>query len=273
MKIVGENIRETVIKERGQTVYYTNAAGDRVPVMFNDVDGSLKEVVKTTSKRLSSQRSNVTTYNPETSYTPRLWIKRGYGLDTDSGEILVWHDVAENANHLTTASPRPKETRGYAELWGEGDFFSLTQELELTTFTVVVAIRPNGVSKQYITGDSASRDSFLGLGHSAGNEYALGFDTGVVYQGSGTLNDRELQVISFRRDASDDIVVRRNKTEEVSVSGTGEIMTINQIGRRYTDSPTLVADIHEILIYHESLTDSELSGVEDGVMKRNGIDV
>lgn len=274
MKIIGENIRETVSKEIGNTVYYTNADGDRVPVVFNAKDGSLQEVRTTTSKRLASQHANKATYNASTNNTPRLWIRAGQGMDIDSGEVLVWHDSTSDANHLTSVSPRPKEEGRGVRFDGSGEFFSLTTELTLTEFTVVLAVVPNGLNKQYFMGDANSVDSFLGIGHSAGYDYAFGFDTGVSYQSQGdVLNDRQLQVISYRRDLSDNLTVRHNAVEQYSAVGTGQILKINQIARRHTQSPSFWGEMYEVLIYHTALSDAELANVEDGVIKRNGVSV
>ena len=80
MKIIGENINEHPVKELGNIIYYTNSAGDLMPVVATNNNGRQDYIRLTSTKRLGAKTSARSTPNPQNKTGLQLWVKKNTNI-------------------------------------------------------------------------------------------------------------------------------------------------------------------------------------------------
>ena len=275
MKIIGENKSEEPVKELGSTIYYTNTAGDLMPVVATKEDGSNDYVRLTSKSRLRSQSALTGTFNPSRAAGLQFWVKKGYEVTNTSGRFTTWGDLSGNNNHLTGDAASPYVMLSdtlYAVMDGEGAKFTTASALSLTTFTICFACRSEVNKKNTLTGKGSDADAFIMIAGANEGDIALSLASGESYASSARqVTSRKDTLITIIRDSSNKIYMRVDGTQVYTTTAASTALQIDQIGKYGSATETFMGNIYEIAIYNTALSGDELSSLELGIMSRNGI--
>ena len=275
MKIIGENINEHPVKELGNIIYYTNSAGDLMPVVATNNNGRQDYIRLTSTKRLGAKTSARSTPNPQNKTGLQLWVKKNTNITNTTGRFTTWGDISTNANDLTgdDASPYVMLSSDFFALMdGVGAKFTLGTALSLSQFTISFVIKDQRGKLGVLTGKSSDANAFISTSYASGGSVTLSLASGEVYStAAGVVPHNEDVLVTVIKDSSNTLFVRVNATQVYTTTAASTALQIDQIGKLGSSTDTFMGNIYEICIYNTALTGDDLSTVELGLKARNRI--
>ena len=206
----------------------------------------------------------------------QVWLKNNTSITFDGTGVSQWQDQTSNNNHALQSRDdnKPAYSSGKVVFDGSNDTMTLTTQINLGAFTIVIAMNPDEAG-------TLANDAPLGR---AGNDiikmYRASDDERIGIKANGVASEITMSsafpttqfLLTCIRNAAGLFIVRINGTQVGSVStDVTDLFDVTQIGSGDISNTQFSGNLNEFAIFNVELTGSNLTEAEADIKTRNGI--
>lgn len=216
------------------------------------------------------------------------WFPFNTDQDLNGSNVSAWDDKGSADNDLvqTDASRQPPKNVGELDFSGATTQLLFQSDVSLQSFTICFALKAGSNNAESILGHLTVGSTVLRLGqggnpkkiriqYTDSSTFTHDITASTNYPTAGTE-----YVLTITRDTTgafstnNQVKTFVNTTEKTSTTFTGagtSNFIFNKVGSHGAQSNPFDGSIHEIAIFNEALSTSDLENVVNDIMTRNGI--